>query len=210
MSPQKRKQPITLYFFSNGRPYRQPYRLVGDQGKLDNYEMIEKTKRGELVFGNQSVYTMTGRPVCQLTNVKNDDAFVLVPCGHCYKQAAYMRVFSEFMRAKANCEKQLQSKCSKYGSEEPPRIRNKSLDRGSSKSSFTSDHSHVSRTRSDSHSKRMKKKKSTGCCPCCTKKKRDKSRSKSRDDFYRGRCVCENCGHNCKGFRLYNEVYLVF
>lgn len=167
--------------------------MIGNQLQLENYELIEKTIRGELVLGNKAVYTMTGRPLCQVNNIKSNDGFVLVPFSHCFKEGAYHRKLVEFIRAKALCEKTMQlqeCECKQLRT----RNRSKSTDTCGSNGNYICNYS-IRDCQSECRDRCKKKKSKSWSCYSRNKCK------KNCDDIYKLTVACENCGHNSKGSR---------
>lgn len=185
-----------MYFFTNGKPYRQPYRLIGNQEKFENYEMIVKSKRGEFLVENQTIYRMNGRQLCQIDEVKSEEAFVMVPRSHCFKPAPYAKVFNEFLRAKKACETENvknaypEKKRSKSISSIKYENRNRSKS-GERKNSICScgnkkyndifEEAYKPPVHKRQSSK-TRRKKTPGCCSCCCLK--HKSRDGSTESAY--------------------------
>lgn len=206
-----------MYFFTNGKPYRQPYRIIGNQEKFEKYEMIEKSKRGNLEVQNQSIYSLNGRNLCNIDYVKSEEAFVMVPRNHCFKPAPYAKVFNEFLRAKKACEtehvkyscpddKKRSKSVSSLKSEKNGKTKKKEREIskcscGSQKYNDIFVESYKSPTRRRQPS-RTRQTKTSGCCSCCGPKNKsrdgslDSTYSKSKDN------KCLQCGQKIKGLRL--------
>lgn len=180
--------------------------------------MIQKSKRDECVFQNQLIYTMHGRPLCLIDgkNLKSEDAFVMVPRGHCFKTGPYAKVFNEFLRAKKACEnenqknsihdKQRSKSISSLKNEKVTKNRIKSLDRNKSCTCNNRKYNDIfvegRGPKIQREQSQTRRKKSTGCCFCCSSK--SKSRDGSADGTYSKSKYkkCQHCGHDIKGLRL--------
>ncbi|XP_058817354.1 uncharacterized protein LOC131680659 [Topomyia yanbarensis] len=93
------KSKITVYFFTNGQPFKPPHKVVIDRRKLEENQVVERVHRLHY-YNGYVVYTLFGQLLRSIQEIHDDSAFVAVPRDQCFQPGPYLKVFRQYINEK--------------------------------------------------------------------------------------------------------------
>ncbi|XP_053691186.1 uncharacterized protein LOC128739713 [Sabethes cyaneus] len=93
------KPKISVYFFTNGQPFKPPHKVVIARQKLEENQVIERIHRLHY-YNGYVVYTLFGQPLRSIQEVHDDSAFVAVPRDQCFQAGPYVKIFRQYIDEK--------------------------------------------------------------------------------------------------------------
>ncbi|XP_055606116.1 uncharacterized protein LOC129754225 [Uranotaenia lowii] len=93
------KSKFPIYFFTNGQPFKPPYRVLIDRQKLEENQIVERINRLHY-YNGYVVYTLFGELLRSINEIHEDAAFVAVPRNECFQGGPYVKVFKEYISQK--------------------------------------------------------------------------------------------------------------
>ncbi|XP_058452114.1 uncharacterized protein LOC131430886 [Malaya genurostris] len=99
------KPKITIYFFTNGQPFKPPHKVVIDRRKLEENQVVERVHRLHY-YNGYVVYTMFGELLRSIQEIHDESAFVAVPRDQCFQPGPYVKVFRQYINEKLPVQKE--------------------------------------------------------------------------------------------------------
>ncbi|XP_065077165.1 uncharacterized protein LOC135700566 [Ochlerotatus camptorhynchus] len=93
------KSKHTIYFFTNGQPFKPPHKVLIDRNKLEDNQVIERINRLHY-YNGYVVYTLFGEALRSIQEIHDDSAFVAVSRDQCFQPGPYLKVFRQYINEK--------------------------------------------------------------------------------------------------------------
>uniref|UniRef100_A0A8D8CBY3 (northern house mosquito) hypothetical protein n=4 Tax=Culex pipiens TaxID=7175 RepID=A0A8D8CBY3_CULPI len=93
------KSKVTVYFFTNGQPFKPPHKVTIPRHKLEENQIVERINRLHY-YNGYVVYTLFGEVLRSVQEIHDESAFVAVPRDQCFQPGPYAKVFRDYANTK--------------------------------------------------------------------------------------------------------------